>query len=372
MTEKLKISNLVLLALVTLEVYFLIFDFGPRQMKTNPLTQPIAQLMRRQNDVRIQDNHQIIWEEVQDQQMLFRQQSLLTLDQSKAEIAFLDGTGLVLDENSLIQIENISNKESQNRIVIHLLRGTLHKKKMKAPSQKVPPIEMNIEAAHSIASFGPETELTISKPENNETAIIVVEEGASQIQTPKESVSLQAGQKIQARPEAPLQVQSVPFFLIAPMGGEVIESIATAEIQFRWRVADPSFAESQIFLEVSQDPLFKKDVKSQMIPPTEPPLEFYEVKLSLPVENKSTPWYWRVRSQNQYSSKELFWIRLPAQKPSQNFVEAVIQEWVSAIPKPSPKPTAKIAPQLTPKTSPKKPPPPQVFAPQVIPIRRKK
>src|SRR5687767_8318594 len=95
--SKWRIVSIALLFLLALEIYFLVRDVpllgnrgSPEEYLNRGDSTPVAELVRRRNEVRVQAPGALVWQESRDGQTLFRLQSLLTAEDSRAEVAFLD------------------------------------------------------------------------------------------------------------------------------------------------------------------------------------------------------------------------------------------------------------------------------------------
>jgi hypothetical protein len=327
----------VLLVGLAAEIYFLLGDFSPGQPSPNgaaTTAPPIGELVERRAAVMLQNEGELVWESARDNQTLYRRQSVLTPQGGKAEIAFLDGTGLMVDENSLIVLEKTPSDDSSayTRIVVRLLRGTLHKssprkssdllRKLGGPVGKTPEIE--IESGGTRIELTPASEFTLtSSPEASGNARLTVRAGDIKVEAkggasltvkPGEEATLPAPGSA-AAPEA----KKLPFNLLSPKIGQTIEATgASRPVRFRWNATREAAAGRAQEVEVSRDPDFKSDVTRARIPSAEPPLQYVEINVTLPSVAEPAQWHWRVRAAaisgadaGELSGTQSFWTRPP-------------------------------------------------------------
>lgn len=326
---KRSLPTFVLLLGLAAETYFLLNDLSPgRKPASDSSAQapPIGELVTRQNSVKVQNEGELVWEETQNKQTLYRRQSLLTLEGSRAEVAFLDGTGLMVDEKSLILLEKTPSDDSlgYNRIVVRLLHGTLHKAAPRKTSDllrrvgsKTPEIE--IDTGDSRIELSPSSELTIAmRPEDPEGAHIFVQSGEVKVESPHGALTVKPGEEAnlpKAGSAAAPSSHKMPFTLLSPKAGQTIEALSGSQpVRFRWNALREAVTGNPQEVEVSRDPGFKSGVLSSRIPAAEPPLEYVEVNLTLPAQTEKAQWYWRVRTAGQsstptVSTPENFWIQ---------------------------------------------------------------
>lgn len=273
---------------------------------------PIAELMSVQNSVRVQDEGELIWDEASGRRTLFRRQSLLTLEGARAEIAFLDGTGLVIDEKSLVVLEKSPADDSgqYQRIVLRLVRGTLHKASPRKTSDLLRRIgsrtpEFEIEAGGARIELTPTSEVTVT------TSHVLVQGGEIKITGSSGSpITVRSGEEARlagAESKTPPVVQRAPFLLLSPKAGQSIEAQTDRQaVRFRWNATRDAVASRPQELEASRDPDFRTGVLRARIAGAEPPLEYVEINLEVPASRESVRWHWRVRSGERVSVSESF------------------------------------------------------------------
>lgn len=297
---------------------------------------PIAELMMKRNTVRVQAPGDLVWDETKPGQTLHRRDSVLTMDQAKAELAFLDGTALVLDENSLIQLEKNPSDDSRGyqKIVVRLLRGRLHKRSPRGPwrlPDGTPDARtLEVQVGSAVAALQPETELTITAlPEQ---VSVQVHQGELELTNPSQKLKMIPGEEATfadgGATTAP-RTRRIPLTLESPRANEVVPAApGKTSVEFAWRAAAGGAAGAPQDLEASLDPHFKGDVLRVRIPYSEPPLKEVKASMSLPSgSGKANRWHWRVRSHDGSmppSAVESFWLvppptpalRIPAEKAS--------------------------------------------------------
>jgi hypothetical protein len=307
------------------ETYLLLRDLSPDRSPASAAAATsaplIGELAGLRSSVKIQNEGEIVWEDARASQPLYRRQSLLTPAGGRADVAFLDGTGLMVDENSLIVLEKTPADDSAEytHIIIKLLRGTLHKssprkssdllRRLGGPAGRTPEIE--IDAGDSRIEVLPSTELSVTaSPEAQGGARLVVRAGEAKIGAlavhPGEEALLPAS----GSNRAPV-ARKLPFNLLSPKIGQTIESGGESRpVRFRWNASREVAAGQPQEVEVSPDPEFKSGVVTGHIPAAEPPLEYVEINVTLPPSNRPRRWYWRVKA-SQTSDTQSFWMSPP-------------------------------------------------------------
>ncbi|MCM2321876.1 MAG: FecR domain-containing protein [Oligoflexia bacterium] len=320
-------ASLGLLAALAVELYLLLNDVpllpGQGAPVRGPTTAPVAELMTQRNIVRVQAPGGLVWEETTPGQVLHRSESVLTLARSRAEIAFLDGTGLVLDENTLVQLEKTPSDDASHyqKIVVKLLRGKLHKSAPKKASQLLsrqtekgttPPLEIQVGDTRAILNSA--TELTVTAlPERMS---VEVHSGEVELSAPQKQITVTEGEEatLDAKGSSPRVARKIPLTLLAPRAGTHLLPLATrTSVDFRWRNNLTSLPAVPMDLEAGTDPAFEGEVIRLRIPATEPPLKSVQASLKLPTgAATATRWYWRVRPLDRNASPsatESFWIQ---------------------------------------------------------------
>ncbi len=299
-------NGLIILAL-GIELYFLIYDipvfthpFNFTHSNSISLT-PVAELISSTNSVHVQNFESLVWENTHPNQTLYRKQSVLTLADSKAEIAFLDGTGIAMDENSLIELEKYpADSQDYKKIVIRLVKGTLRKTQPKKRSeilrkdQETTPLLL-VQTDTFSTVLTPESEVTISK---QTVSSIEIQAGALEVQTPKGLLQIKEGFRV----EIPSDVDQTPILtekkvLFLFPNTEPPLSVENETI-FRWKISDPSFATFDQEIEIAQDTDFKK-IKQKTKIHFSGKQQIYEK--SLPLDKlKSGTYFWRIKGSPEF------------------------------------------------------------------------
>lgn len=330
-----RLADWALVAALAGEVIALFYDIPILQSRSEkrPVAgQPIAELMSRHRSVQVQNFGELVWENTEVGQILYRQQSILTLEQSAAEIAFLDGTGITVGENSLVLLEKKALDEGGElqRIVVRLIRGSLHKREpSKQPtlprtiSARAPELEIRVGNGSTLVP--PDAQLSLEASTEG-TSRIEVHAGELQFHTSNGDLRLTSGQEAainaadsQEAPSAPRPIALLPLF---PRGGEKIplsDSNDGSLLRFRVKNALPPETRRSLKLELSQDREFGRGVIRQNIPAPISPSD--EINIPFKIESRATPpglWYWRVNEVGKNpeisSPTESFWLN-PSPQP---------------------------------------------------------
>lgn len=323
--RRIPLAPFLILAL-GVEIYFLLHDtpiFSRRAVIPPSVQVPIAELMQTQNSVRVRDPGALVWEVASDHRTLTQRQSLLTLEGASAEVAFLDGTGIMLGENTLIEIEKspADGTLRYDRLVLHLVRGTAQKRAPRQGSQLLkrlatatPSFEIQIGEARAVVNENTEFKATAASGQ----ATIRVVAGELRIQSGTGDLRVsereEASISTAGAPALP-SVRKNPFGLLSPRGDEPVS--APTKLRFRWTNDTNAINGLPLELEASPDPRFVEGLQRGRIAATEPPLKQVEASLTLPAlgAGESRRWYWRVRAvgnDSLQSEPETFWRKSPA------------------------------------------------------------
>lgn len=280
-------TSFALVALLVTEVYLLIGDISflgeGGRAPSGASGAPIAELVKHRNVVRTQAAGDLVWEDTSDGQTLFRKQNVLTMEGARAEIAFLDGTGLVLDENSLIQLEKNPGDDSSGyqRIVVKLLRGSIHKREPRRKSELLAKHgatpELEIRVGDVSAMISPSSELTVvANPELG--GQFQVTSGEISLDAGGSKVSVGAGEvaSIAKAGAAPVK-QKMDATLFGPRAGESVPS--GAPVALRWKGESSGWT-----VELARDAAFTKAVARH------PAGSASEIELT----PQTGAWHWRV------------------------------------------------------------------------------
>ncbi|MBY0471039.1 FecR domain-containing protein [bacterium] len=328
-TKKRLATTLIWAALIV-EVYLLLNDvpilnlWQSGNSNDHPLFgQAIADLVTRKNSVHLQNPNQLIWEETKSGQPLFQDQSILTQEKSEAEIAFQDGTGLMVGENSLIKLERKTDETQGNRISISLLRGRMtQKRKTDLPAVLTGGPQVEVEIGNAKAILNDTSEVTLSS--SGKESKIIVQGGEIRLQSPNGEISVGAGSEVtlgaKGTSEAAKTLRT-PFTLLTPRGDESItankvRTDGTQKVEFFWKIDTKRVSETPLEVEVSTQPDFNSsegELRDARVGATFPPLKEAKVSIYLPVSATRRIWYWRVKALNSgiTSAPEKFALESP-------------------------------------------------------------
>jgi len=77
-------------------------------------------------NVRKKSHSSLVWEDTKGAQNVFAYDSVLTLDQSAAEVSLNSGTSISLHENTLVSIEPPSQEDSRGPVRLHFRKGSIN------------------------------------------------------------------------------------------------------------------------------------------------------------------------------------------------------------------------------------------------------
>ena len=316
---KWRLQSLLLLCALLAELYFLLNDVPLRSARNwlpSDRSMPvIGELMTKENQVQIQTSGELVWEDAQPGQTLRRKQSILTLDSSKAEVAFLDGTGLLIDANSLVLLEKNSadDRGGYEKIVIRLLRGSIHKSLPRKTSEilrysaeggkRVTP-EFEVLAGEKRIEVHAQDELSLS--ENAGRYELSVREGAPEIHLGSSSLVLHSGETVEL-PNSPenlekLKPEMSKISLLTPTEGE---SISNAIPVFRWKNGESD----SLRISIGSDPNFKSTLITKNL--AKGTAEWLWPEIPFPMRGQAPQlFYWQVESLNNPALKSVgnFWL----------------------------------------------------------------
>ncbi len=284
------------------EIYLLVYDIpilrdpDMNRVVSGARGAIVAELVDRKNVVRIQEAGDIVWEDISPGQKLHQSQSVLTLEGAQAQIAFLDGSGLVVDESSLVRIERL---EKSGRIVVSLMRGTLHKRgrhRTGKPSDR--DMEIRLGSATAIAKAGSEVTV-VASPETAMGHRILVQEGQIALDAGTGSIEVSKGEEAQFTPDAssPPRTRKLPFTLVYPRSNEIVSR--NGKTAFKWEVDTAIAKGGPLELLVSADPGFGEGTLKSTIGATHPPLKTIQAAIDMSGFADAEKLFWKVRSVSQ-------------------------------------------------------------------------
>lgn len=242
--------RIVWLLLLLIELYFLVYDMPGFQEYLWQGVIPghrkqIATLGNRKKTVRFQESGELVWTKVADKQPLYVRQSLLTLDDSSAEVVFQEGSTIHVGENSLIQLSELEHQKADafnqnDSVVIGLLRGTIRKtKEISGPAQKKMVFKVGQTELHS----SPESEFSIvSDPIKKDKFKLSITNGDVKVVSgAKEQLQVREGQEVSLSSEETKDAPVVltPLYIpVYPSDGQTVRSVADGKLKFRWQLSD--------------------------------------------------------------------------------------------------------------------------------------
>ncbi len=299
-----------LLALLALQIGLLTFEspvlrwLDLESAGGNARSPPLAELAVKHNDVKLQESGDLHWSDAEVRQSLRHGHSLLTLEDSTAELAFLDGTGIRVDPNSLISVERSDAREGgSSTLRIRLLRGGLHKTAPRGRSEilRTPGAEMTpafeISVGNSVAVVDAASMVSVvaNRQDPDLGGTIQVLEGTVEVWNDHSARRVSGGEEVRIPPASStgeVETHASPFVLIRPAAGETIDP--SSETVFIWRRPAGEGSSAAMDLEVSPDPQFRGPVTRTRVPASHPPLESATVRMAVPTDGSPLR-YWRVR-----------------------------------------------------------------------------
>ncbi len=290
---KQRLATAALLGALGVETYLLLSEksfFTPDPPRAS--SSRVAELAAAYNSVKVQTSGDLVWNPAKTGMPLERKQSVLTGDRARAEIAFLDGTGLVVDENSLIQVERSASAEGGGgeRLSVRLLRGSLHRMPKGAEPGAPKFASLEVQVGDAKVAVAPTADVSLRADGEflvraGEVAVV-----AGTGATP----AVKAGEEGRIAQDGSVAARKLPILLVAPRGGEVLTG---SKVKFRWNVDVASIHGAAFQLEVSREETFQAPVARKTIPAASRPLQAVESELQLPPdEAPGQAWYWRVRA----------------------------------------------------------------------------
>lgn len=277
------------------ELYCILFDLPFLEGQRNPSQGvEIAQLMEARNSVRLQDPGDLVWRKGFPLERLVSQQTLLTQEDSSADLAFDEGLGVQVVQNSMVVIRNKETPDGPLRM--ELLRGTLQTQPLRTALEGAPAQKMQLQMGRAQLLYDGAADFVATvDPKNPELSHVLVRSGqVSAILNGKVLVA-NAGQAISIptdpQSSAGIQIRSQKILLQEPTAGKRLKP--HVPVVFRWKFED-SLAQpmkSQLALELSRDSSFERKLK------TKKNIEGEQVRLDL--GSLSGQLYWRVRLPDQ-------------------------------------------------------------------------
>ncbi|MCC7441820.1 MAG: hypothetical protein IT285_09305, partial [Bdellovibrionales bacterium] len=268
----------------------------PRLSVDGPSRPVVAELARRQHDVRVQNERDVVWQDTQAGQPLLDGQSLMTMERSSAEVIFADGAGLVLGESSLVQIQLRKEGDPGGDVplMLRLLRGSVRK----SPGKKA----VRLEVGGTELRASADADVSVSAlPDGLGSRRLQVGGGEVEVVTASGSVTARAGESVRipsAEQSAAPSVEPLPFVLESPAPDAELRPSGDrpAKADFEWRALGA--LKGKVELSLTAD-FGGRDGK----------VEFVGGKSRSFAEDTAGLWYWRVREGDQVSETRRLWVR---------------------------------------------------------------
>ncbi len=192
--------------------------------------QSLGMVKQTKHKVRTRPNSSLVWEETLNTQNLYAYDSVLTLDESSADLSLRGDSLITLNENTLVTIEPTDNADEKKPIRIRFKQGTLRANFSREP-QSIQSGEWVVEATantkFTLRSRGPDQ----FELETSEGQTRLINE-----KNPSESKDLKAGQSVVM---ANTQISDVHEILIinwvAPADGlRIYTHESKAPVSFSW------------------------------------------------------------------------------------------------------------------------------------------
>jgi hypothetical protein len=197
-----------------------------------PAGESLGEITYTKKEVRRRPSNSLVWEQTNDTEKLFAHDSVLTLDQSSAEVKLIGDSNITLQENTLVSIEPPDENTTDNGpIRLRFRQGT-----MKASFGREP---QGVKAGEWLLEASSQTKLTIRSrgPNQFEVETSVGEAKLIDPNTKRATETLKAGQSVtidQNRLSEVRQVLEIEW--AAPRDGERIYTHEqTGKIGFVWK-----------------------------------------------------------------------------------------------------------------------------------------
>lgn len=182
------------------ELYLLLTDLPflePERRRFTDHRTKVAELIHRQNSVRIKDPGDVVWREQLSSAELYENQSLMTLADSTARLQMTTGEELAVAPESLIELRRESGSNSP--LVIALLKGKVSGRKMQT--------ELNLQTRTRKVRISPGTEWTLKESiETPGVQVLELKEGEAKIETESGVKEIKAGQQVRISEDPKIEV----------------------------------------------------------------------------------------------------------------------------------------------------------------------
>ena len=269
--SKAEAAFLLLLLLFTTGVAGLLYLDYNRRVDAGK-NRVVGELIIKRNRAERKYTRQVVWEDLSNSVPLYNRDAIRTGKLSEAIIKLLDGTEIVVEENSMIVL-NISDQKAMD---INFEYGSVQAARSKSGDTKV-----NIKKGDKTISIS-DSDVSLSGSEGDELSL-VVKRGEATLESGGKTEKLEENQSAKIADEG-IQIRKISVLPVSPEdGGRVFASGNRATVPFRWK-SDAS----QALLEISQNRNFtavstrKRNVNGD----------------STGLELTSGSYYWRVSAVN--------------------------------------------------------------------------
>lgn len=219
---------------------------------------------------------QVIWEEVEQNTLVYNNDSIRTAELSDAIIHLKDGTEINVDENSLIQLS-----QSPSAININFEHGAISANRVSIGEESL--TKLNIASKDTTISID-KSDVVLEKNIGKEDLNVVVNKGEAQLQVGNQKKVIQKDEKaIVSQDKGEVDIEKSKLILNEPAVNKLlISKLSTQKIKFSWNEVKEKV---KVYLEISRDKRFKELIINK------------QVKTNSKVQYiKAGNYYWRIKS----------------------------------------------------------------------------
>lgn len=287
---KRRIVGAVFALMIGVECYWVASDFSFVRMfrQNSDARSAVAEMVRSKNEVRVQLSDAMTWDNAAAGQVLHEGETVMTLKGGQADIAFLNGLGVTLGEETLITLELTRTATKKHSFKLKLLRGSVRTERA--------PEDMRIQVGNFELKANAGSNLILARDSENAPEFAVqVSTGLVTASNGKSTQDIHEGE-VGTLARGNVAVSRLPFSPQQPPDRAVLTGAGEGEpITFQWKVA-PSVAGRAQLIEVSTTPEFTTILRDQTIAATEPPMESVRIRFPGILNLEAGYYYWRVRT----------------------------------------------------------------------------
>ncbi len=267
--------------IITLLSSWLYYDFTARLSAGD--AEPIGTITFKRKIAQRKYAEQVIWEEIEQQSMIYNYDTIRTADLSDAVIKLKDGTEISISENSMILLAM-----TENRLDIDFTRGSIAAKRDNIEGDS----QLNIRSGDTTVSLG-KSDVKLSGSEG-EDLNLTVNKGNAKIKSGDIEKDVSENQKVVVSKESnDLTVFTFPIKLKTPAVESYIVTTSQKEnVLFSWEPLEP-FQQGR--LEVADSESFVKKIITGKI-----------AGESMSYQVPPGTHFWRVRAYNTKTGREEF------------------------------------------------------------------